>query len=136
MSVPAAATIYAQVLGSEALWNMHQLNPQQVIKDSNQNQIQMEIKAINRTFIISNSRKKPLSLAGSWQFVRWLYMIPDRTCCCSPLAGSLFLPSFTLNLKKNDVLITSYRNVTKTWDLLCFTFSLLLTEYLRKNPAC
>lgn len=35
MSVPAAATIYAQVVGSEALWNMHQLNPQQVIKDSN-----------------------------------------------------------------------------------------------------
>lgn len=52
MSVPAAATIYAQVVGSETLWNMHQLNPQQVIKDSSQNQIQMEIKAINRTFII------------------------------------------------------------------------------------
>ncbi|KAL9975281.1 hypothetical protein ACROYT_G012431 [Oculina patagonica] len=30
VSVPAAATIYAQVVGSEALWNMHQLNPQQM----------------------------------------------------------------------------------------------------------
>lgn len=31
VSVPAAATIYAQVIGSDALWSMHQLNPQQTL---------------------------------------------------------------------------------------------------------
>ena len=30
MSVPAAASVYVQVFGSEALWNMHQLNPKHV----------------------------------------------------------------------------------------------------------
>ena len=30
VSVPAAASVYVQVFGSEALWNMHQLNPKHV----------------------------------------------------------------------------------------------------------
>jgi len=35
ISVPAAATIYVQVIGSEALWNMHQLNPKQMSDSQN-----------------------------------------------------------------------------------------------------
>ncbi|XP_073232579.1 protein arginine N-methyltransferase 7-like [Porites lutea] len=30
VSVPAAASVYVQVFGSEALWNMHQLNPKHI----------------------------------------------------------------------------------------------------------
>ena len=30
VSIPAAATIYVQVIGSEALWNMHQFDSKQV----------------------------------------------------------------------------------------------------------
>lgn len=33
VSVPAAATVYAQVVGSESLWNMHQLDAKQISDD-------------------------------------------------------------------------------------------------------